>query len=269
MSVMGRPLGPLAARLFAWVQLRGRDLVRVDEIAEALKLSRSQAERLLRRLESSGMIARVRPALYLAPQKLPLGGKWSPTTGQALGALISSYGGKYQICGASAFNLYGWSTQVPQVTSAYNDRISGARAIGPLRFLLIKVASGSLGDVERFEAPDGSSTIYSSRTRSLVDAIRDWSRFNSLPLAYEWARTEIAEARVDPGELVKGALRFGDLATRRRLGVLLERMEVGEALLKRLSSSLTRTSGKIAWVPGRPMRGRLNARWRVVENDGD
>ncbi|MEZ5312126.1 MAG: hypothetical protein R2862_00010 [Thermoanaerobaculia bacterium] len=266
---MSRPLGPLAARFFAWVQLRGRDLVRADEISEALKLTQSQAQRLLRRLETSGMIARVRPALYLAPQKLPLGGKWSPTTGQALAALLSSYGGTYQICGPSTFNLYGWSTQVPQVTSAYNDHISGARTIGALRLQLIKVAPRSLGDVERIEAPDGSPTVYSSRTRSLVDAIRDWSRFNSLPLAYEWARTEIAEARVEPGELVKSALRFGDLATRRRLGVLLERMEVAEALLKRLSSSLTPTSGKIAWVPGRPVRGRLNARWRVVENDGD
>jgi predicted transcriptional regulator of viral defense system len=264
--MVGR-LGPLTTRLFAWAQLRGRELVSADEIVAPLKLTPTQARRLLRRLDASGLIARVRPKMYLIPPKLPLGNRWSPTAGQALAALLASYEGRYQICGPSAFNLYGWSTQVAQVTYAYNDRISGERAIGPVRLRLIKVESSRLGGVERVDEPTGTSTVYSSRTRSLIDAIRDWSRFNSLPLAYEWARAEIESDRVQAGELVDCAIRFGDIATRRRIGVLLERMGVADEFLKRLSASLSRTSGKIAWIPSRPMHGHKNGRWGVVENE--
>jgi len=264
-----KPLGRLATRFFAYMQMRGSTLARASELAAPLKLSRGQALRLLRRLEALGMIARVRPGLYLIPRTLPLGGKWSPTPGQALAALLAEYGGAYQICGPTVFNLYGWSTQVPQVTYAYNDRISGSRTIGPLRFQLIKVASKRLGDVEKIDEPDGTSTNYSSRTRSLVDAINDWSRFNTLPLAYEWVRAELSEGRVGAGALVSSAIRYGDIATRRRLGEAIERAGASGSALKRLAESLSRTSSPIPWIPNRPKQGPTNPRWGVVVNDGD
>ena len=90
--------------------------------------------------------------------------------------------GQFQICGPNAFHRYGWDEQVPNRVYAYNNRISGDRSIGQVELTLIRVTDNRLGDTEIVTTPEKIDLIYSSRARSLVDAVYDWSRFNSLPL---------------------------------------------------------------------------------------
>jgi predicted transcriptional regulator of viral defense system len=149
---------------------------------------------------------------------------------------------------------------------AYNDRISGDRTIGAVALTLIKVNAKRLGDVEALRGVDGPALVYSSRARTLVDAVYDWSRFNSLPHAYTWILDDLVTGRVDPARLVRTALRFGDLGTRRRLGVLLERAGTPESTLARLERSLTPSSSLIPWIPSRPKRGTVSRRWGVLVN---
>src|SRR5204862_7387624 len=106
--------------------------------------------------------------------------------------------GQYQICGPNAFNRYGFDEQVPTRVYAYNNRISGERTIGTVELSLIKVAEERLGSTEEAPTQEGSVAIYSSRTRTLVDAVYDRSRFNSLPRAYGWIRRELAAKRIGP-----------------------------------------------------------------------
>jgi predicted transcriptional regulator of viral defense system len=100
----------------------------------------------------------------------------------------------------------------------------------------------------------------------LVDAVYDWSRFNSLPRAYEWIRRELAAKRVSEDELVKVALRYGNTSTIRRIGVLLEREDTKEDVLRKLERRLEQTSSFIPWIPNRPKRGKVDRRWGVVFN---
>jgi predicted transcriptional regulator of viral defense system len=109
--------------------------------------------------------------------------------------------------------------------------------------------------------------IYASRARTLVDAVYDWSRFNSLPRAYEWIRNDLRQKRVDVEELVTITLRFGNTGTIRRMGALLELEGVGESLLRRLEEPLNQTRSMIPWIPNLPKRGKINRRWGVVLNE--
>jgi predicted transcriptional regulator of viral defense system len=113
---------------------------------------------------------------------------------------------------------------------------------------------------------DGERVLYSSRVRTLVDAVYDWSRFNSLPRGYELIRYELKAKRVEALELVKVTLRYGDTGTIRRIGVLLEDERVDAALLRKLNRALNPTSSLIPWIPGRPKRGIVNRRWGVIIN---
>jgi predicted transcriptional regulator of viral defense system len=61
-------------------------------------------------------------------------------------------------------------------------------------------------------------------------------------------------------------LRYGDIGTIRRIGVLLERLRANERLLRQLEKALPRSAGWIPWIPTAPKRGRLNRRWGVVVN---
>ena len=178
---MKKKLGDLETQFFAYMQMRKLRTVRTGDLTTSLlRLTPDQERKLLSRLSRGGLIARVRQGLYLVPPQLPLGGAWTPGEALALNTLMEDRSGRYQICGPNAFNRYGFDDQIPTRVYAYNNRISGERTIGSVVLMLIKVSDERLGATEE-AALDGDEILYSSRVRTLVDAVYDWSRFNSLP----------------------------------------------------------------------------------------
>ena len=263
---MKRALGKQETQFLAYAQMRELCAVRTGDLMRPLGLTREQERELFRRLARGKLIARVRPGLYLVPKRLPLGGSWSPDEILALNTLIEDRGGRYQICGPNTFNRYGFDEQVPTRVYVYNNRISGERSIGSVRLTLIKVADARLGGTEEVKTGEGPVSVYASRARALVDAVYDWARFNSLPRGYEWVRRELEKNRVGPGDLIDMTLRYGDVGTVRRMGVLLEREGVDPRLLRKLERKLPRTTGLIPWIPTSPKRGSIDRRWGVVVN---
>ena len=264
---MARKLGQLEAAALAYVQMRNVRTVEVGELAAALRITAKQERELLSRMARAGMIAKVRKGLYLFPAKLPLGGVWTPEEATVINALMADKQARYQITGPNAFNRYGYDEQIPARVYIYNDAISGDRSIGRTELTLIKVSPDRLGETEQVETPSGETLVYSSRIRTLVDAVYDWSRFDSLPRAYDWIRRDIEAGRIGPADLSKTIVRFGNLGTIRRIGAFLEQMGTQESVLNRLQRKLTPSTAKIPLVPGRPVRGTLLKRWGVVLND--
>jgi len=266
MQRMKQRLGRQETQMLAYLQMRRQRLVRTGDLTSPLRLSRLQERELFRRMARGKLIARVRPGLYLVPDTLPLGGAWTPSPALALDALLEDRRGAYQICGPNAFNRYGFDDQMPTRIYAYNNQISGDRSVGAVALTLIKVADERLGGTETVTGPDGAVVRWSSRARTLVDAVYDWSRFRSLPRGFRWIESELAAGRVRVAELVRLTLRYGDVATTRRIGALLEQLSGPGAQLNRLARALPETSGSIALNPGRPKRGSINRRWGVVIN---
>jgi len=252
---------------FSYAQMRKLESVRQGELQQALGLSATQETDLFRRLARRGLIARVRRGLYLVPPTLPAGGKWSPGEALALTTLMGDRNATYQICGPNAFYLYRWVDQIPNRTYVYNDRISGERHVGSVAFSLIKVTNERLGVTESVKTPDGIEMVYSSPARSLMDAVYDWSRFNSLPTAFDWIRTELEANEKMASDLVKTSLRYGNQGTLRRIGKLLEMEGVEERLLRKVAKALRPSSSFIPWIPTRAKRGKTDRRWGVVVND--
>jgi predicted transcriptional regulator of viral defense system len=264
---MGRKLGNLERQLLAYAQLRNLRELRTGDLTGPLNISSKQERELFSRMAKSGMIARVRRGLYLVPSRLPLGSRWTPDEILVLNTIMSDVGGKYQICGPNAFNRYGFIDQIPIRTYAYNNRISGNRTVGTISLTLIRVNDARLGGTEEVTKEGGLKAVYSSRARTLVDGVYDWSRFNSLPKAFYWIESDLETASINPGELVRLTLRFGNLSTIRRIGALLERISVDEKLLLKLERALTPSTSLIPWIPTSPKRGPGDRRWGIVWND--
>jgi predicted transcriptional regulator of viral defense system len=260
-------LGSLETRLLAYAQGRGRREVTAEELIGELGWTTAQGRSVVSRLARKGLITRVRRGLYLVPPRLPPGGRWSPGQFLALSTLMNDRGGRYQISGPSTFYRYGWTDQVPNRLYAYNNRISGDRQIGPVAMTLIKVADDRLGGTEVVRTPDGIDGVYASKARSLVDAVYDWSRFASLPQAFDWIRREVKKDDAFAAELVRTTIQFGNQGTIRRIGALLEAEEVQEPLVRRLAREIHPSSSFISWIPNREKRGTTNKRWGVVIND--
>ncbi|MFC1762670.1 hypothetical protein ACFL6U_11390 [Planctomycetota bacterium] len=264
---MKKKLGRLEAQLFAYVQMRRVQTLGTGDLMGPLRITAKQERELFSRLARAGMIAQARRGLYLVPDRLPLGGKWSPTDVLVLNTLMKDANGSYQICGPNAFNHYGFDDQVPMRVYAYNNRLSAERTVGSVALTLIRVADERLGSIQRVHGTDGEVAVYSSRSRTLVDAVYDWSRFDSLPRAYEWIQEDLRSERVIATQLVKDTLEFGNQGTIRRMGMLLEREGIRAGLLAKLEKSLRPSTSLIPWIPSRPKRGTACRRWGVVINE--
>ena len=265
---MSSSSGQLETRFFGYTQSRNVQSIETGDLVRALEITPIQERKLLSRLSRRGLIARVRRGLYLVPPRLPAGGKWSPGEALALTSLIKDRDGRYQICGPNAFYRCGWDDQVPNRTYAYNNCISGERQIGPVTLTLIKVADERLGATEVVTTPDGIDLVYSSRVRSLMDAVYDWSRFNTLPRAYAWIEAELTRDDKLAADLISVTLHYGNQGTLRRIGKLLEMKGIHASLLRKIEKALQPSSGLIPWIPTFPKRGKTDRRWGIVLNDG-
>lgn len=252
--------------MLAYLQVRRQQVVRAGELTGPLHLTPAQERELFRRMVRGQLIARVRPGLFLVPPRLPLGGAWTPSETLALNTLMADRGGRYQICGPNAFNRYGFDEQVPNRVYAYNTKISGTRVIGTVTLALIKVAEARLGATEVVRNRDGEEAVWSSRVRTLVDAVYDWARFDGLPRGLAWIWRELAARRVTAKALVSAVLQFGDRATIRRVGWLLGRDGTAAREVRRLRDALPPSSSLVALDPTRPRRGRADRQWGVVVN---
>jgi len=262
----GPELGDLSSKFFAYVQLKGKDIIRTGELSSVLGISVSKERSLLHRLSKSGWVVRLKRGVYLVPPRLPAGGKYSPGVALILRKLMEEQNGEYQICGPTAFNFYGFDDQIPNVTYAYNSGLSGTRTIGNLSFQFIKIADARLGATDMFRARNGVKIIYSSRARTLMDAVYDWSRFNSLPRGYDWIRKE---AKQDPrmvSELVAATVQYGNQATSRRIGYLLDDFGQPVRNIDQLQRQLNNSKSLIPWIPGKPAKGKINRKWGVIVN---
>lgn len=260
-------LGQLESKFIAWVQLRRQDIVRMGEAGPVLGLSAEKERDLLRRLARAGWIVRLQRGLYLAPRTLPVGGGWNPSESIVLPALMRARGGKYQICGPTSFIRYGFDDQVPNCVFIYNNCLSGKRQIGSTRYVFIRVADDRLGSVEMVKTPDGEELVYSSRTRALIDALYDWSRFNGIPRAFAWIRKSLQEHLTRPVELARVAVRFGNQSTLRRLGYILRKTGLSPKANKIIRKALRRSDSLVALVPSKSRKGQIIKEWGVIDNE--
>jgi predicted transcriptional regulator of viral defense system len=260
-------LGRLESNFFALIQMRRMEIVRTGEVAPALGLSRARERDLLRRLARGGWIVRLQRGLYLAPRVLPAGGRWNPPEGVVLPAFMKAIKGRYQISGPTAFNRYGFDGQIPNSVFIYNNRLSGSRHIGSTRYVFIQVADARLGGVEQIKTPNGEELYYSSRARTLVDMLYDWSRFNGIPRGFAWVRQELKVGSVKATDLARAVVRFGNQSTLRRLGWILQRADASPTVLKRIKKALSGSKSPIAMVPSKPRRGPIVKEWGVIDNE--
>ena len=134
-----------------------------------------------------------------------------------------------------------------------------------MAFQFIKVADGRLGSVNAVRAGN-MKIVYSSRARTLMDAVYDWSRFNSLPRGYGWIKQEIENDPRLATELTEATIKYGNMATIRRIGFLFDAIVPNSRLTNRLQTQLSTSSALIPSVPGRSAKGTINRKWGIIVN---
>jgi predicted transcriptional regulator of viral defense system len=259
-------LGPLEMQFFAYAQMRKKVLVRTGELTDVLGINPKQERELLSRMSRKGLITRLKRGVYLVPPRVPPGGTYGVDEYLILEKLMEVLKGRYQISGPNAFNYYGFSEQIPNRVYVYNNRIYGDRTIGSRQFSFIKTDDSRLGDTIALKTGTGSKGIMASKTRALLDAVYDWSRFNTIPKAYQWIAEEMKKDKHFVKDLVKMAVKYGNQGTCRRLGYLFRNLDVDRKYLNSLRRKLRPSKSLFPWVPTGPARGSVNKDWGLIIN---
>ncbi len=259
-------LGPLEIQVLAYAQMKKKEVMRIGDIAAALDLSTKQERELLSRMMRVGLIIRLTSGVYLVPQSVPPGGKFAVSEYYILSRLMNVLKGRYQISGPNAFRFYGFDDQIPNKVYVYNNRICGERNIGNIEFIFIKTSDKRLGGVNKFKTTDGSMAIFASRSRALMDAVYDWSRYNTLPRAYTWIESDVRKDPKMASDLISMTIAFGNKGTVRRIGFLLETLGVKGSALEKMKGKRGSTRSLIAWIPDRPSKGSVNKDWGLIIN---
>jgi predicted transcriptional regulator of viral defense system len=175
--------------------------------------------------------------------------------------------GRYQITGATAFNFHGFDDQMPNWIIAYNNRLSGCREIGGANYLFIKTPDNRLGGTCILRTPDGVRAVYSSKARTLMDAVYDWSRFSGIPRVYRWIESTVKKDAVLADELARVTRRYGNQGTLRRIGFILSRAQPDGEAASSILRAISNGKSLIPLIPTRPARGRSDTTWGIIVNE--
>ena len=259
-------LGKLEIQLLAYAQLRKKEIIFSGEIATALDIEARQEWRLLNRLATSGIIIRLKRGVYLIPSRLPTGGRWTVSGYYILAKLMEVMKGRYQISGPNAFNFYGFDDQIPNRMYVYNDKLFGEKEIGGTDFVFIKTDAKRLGSTKLLKTPDDIDTVMASKTKALVDAVYDWTRYNTLPRSYGWIAETLQKEPEIINDLIADTLKYGNKGTAKRIGYLLAQLRISSDKLKELKQQAGASKALIPWIPGQAAKGSVDKEWGLIIN---
>lgn len=259
-------LGKLEIQLLAYAQLRKKEFILSGELATALEITAEQEWKLLNRMATSGVIIRLKRGVYLVPSRLPVGGRWTVSGYYILSKFMEVMQGQYQISGPNAFNFYGFDDQIPSRFYVYNNKIFGEKEIGGTDFIFIKTDVKRLGSTKSLKTSDDIDTVMVSKTRALVDAVYDWSRFNTLPRAYGWIVETLQKEPEITDNLIDDTLKYSNKGTIKRIGYLLAQLSISNDRLSELKRVISSSNSLIPWIPSLAAKGSVNKEWGLLVN---
>lgn len=259
-------LGPLGAKFFAYIQMKKLEIVCIGELQKPFRISALQERKLLFRLNKNGLIFRLLRGVYVVPKSIPPGGYWRPNDYLIVSKYMKFYKANYYIGGITAFNKYGFFTQIPNQLSVYNDKISGLKKFGAIKIRFNKVAQKSLigFDIVQIESHQETVNI-ANLARTILDGINYSNKYQTLPNAYLWLKTYLGD-KVFLKTFIELANKSANNNTIRRIGYYLEQQHIHKTFLKSLLKKLQPTKGLVSLIPNGSRKGKIDQKWGIIDN---
>lgn len=256
---------PLSRRevtlLAGWERAR-QVVLTIDDLREAVGADAAQdvAWRLVRKKA----LARVGRGRYLVRPLRTLNHPTTPSAPVLAAALLQ--GERYYLGGLWALTFHRLSPQ--QYTStldAFVMRPHANRRLVAARLAFHRARSERFAYGLTAEAVEGVRVSLSDPARTILDLLDVPTLAGSSDEGLRLAK--LALSNVSPRDLIDYGARGSRSSTCQRLGVLLERAGTSRRALAPLLERVAATKSVLSMRQGFRRAGRLNPRWRVVEND--
>lgn len=235
----------------------------VSDAAVAGEVGHERAARLLRDLTKGGWLVRLQRGLYATvPLEAEDPHRWSADPWAVANATLApGYVG-----GWTALHHWDLTDQIFSTTVFITSRAVPARKrkIGPAQFELRHRSPSALFGTRNVWR-EGAPVPVSDRERTLVDCLDDPLLGGGLRHTADALRSYAAENDAGWPRLLEYGARLGNLTVFKRLGYLLETLELGDqAIVEECHSRISGSIGRLD--PARPAGGPTSKRWGLQLN---
>jgi predicted transcriptional regulator of viral defense system len=257
-----KTLGPQAARLVAELHERGKALFSHADVEEITSLQAKSARNFVAALVRRGVVSRLKPGLFiLVPYELGYERDYLGSPHAVARELVGS--ADYYVSHGSAMDLHQMVTQPQLVVYTTTTRAIRPRVVLGTEFRFVRCKPAHFFGNTTHWVSKTEKVQVSDLERTIIDGLKQseyCGGFTEVAKGF-WMRRD----DIDPGKLVDYALNLDVGAVIRRLGFLLETLEMDTPReLKRLQENLTASYAILD--PLLPDEGRFLARWRLRLN---
>jgi predicted transcriptional regulator of viral defense system len=154
------------------------------------------------------------------------------------------------------YNYYGFTDQLFQVMYILNTSLQKEKAIGNMRFKMIKISQKRMYGLEKIRIKD-AEVIVSDMERTLIDLIYFPEPIGGMKKAFEILKKQIKSRKTDTPKLIKYVLKFPDTSTVKRIGFILGNAGLSSKKLMSLLKVAKKTS-LINLYPSKSRKGKIN-----------
>jgi len=250
-------LGPKETEVIARLSYEKASLITKEQFDKWFKFNQALREQIIFRLKRKGILTAIKRGIYF----------YSPLESGPAGSNINEFlippvffpKGNYYIGYSTMYSHYGFTDQLFQVMYILNTSLQREKTIGNMRFKMVKISAKKMYGLEKIKIKN-TEVMVSDRGRTLVDLIYASQPVGGLKKAFEIFKEQVKGRKIDTGKLIRYALKFPNITTRKRIGFALEQAGLNDKELQPLLKSIKKTSF-VTLFPSKSRKGKINKKW--------
>ena len=254
-------IGPVSAKVLQKLIGQGKTIFTLDEACEVYAHSRQETTDLLRDLVNRGVLARIKSGVFMT---LQMGQEQSQLTNWPLIARLLIGDNDYYLSHYSAMRLHGMTTHpVMDVLITTSRRIKSKKIQNFVYRFIYTKPEHCWGKVELWVTKQ-EKVYVSDLERTLLDGLDRSDLCGGIKEIIRgiWVKQQ----KFDWHKLVFYAKRYHSRAAVKRLGFILEKLNVGEDYLPSLEKTILSAKDYILLDPDGSKSGKYYSRWRIQIN---
>ena len=254
-------LGPIETNIVARLTYEKKTIVTTDDLDQLFNLSSEDRKQIVFRLKKKKILSSIKRGAY-AFSPLEAGPEGTGVDELLIPPLFFPKK-NYYVGYSTMFNYYGFTEQLFQTVYVLNTTMRMEKIICGLSYKFVRVPENRIYGIEIIKVKDTDVNI-SSKERTLIDLLYFNKPVGGIINAVEIFTEFAKNNKCDVKKLIEYADCFPNITTRKRIGLILERLGISDDMLKPLIKSVSKTA--VSSLNG-TRKGALNKKWRVIVND--
>ncbi|MCX5886205.1 MAG: hypothetical protein NT096_09905 [Proteobacteria bacterium] len=253
-----KTLGPIETNIVARLTYEKKTIVTVEDLDQLFNLSPADRKQVVFRLKKKKIFTPIKRGAY-AFSPLEAGPAGTGVDELLIPPLFFPKK-NYYIGYSTMFNYFGLTEQLFQTVYVLNTSMRMKRIMCGISYKFIRISENRMYGLETIKVKDADVNI-SSKERTLIDLLYFNKPVGGINSAISIFTQVVKEQKCDIKKLIEYAARFPNITTRKRIGIILERIGVSDTALRPLIKSVQETS--ICSLHG-SRKGTVNKKWRAI-----